>query len=171
MLKLKVASTPFLDEQKVVWLVSCDSFLCNFASDLSRKLCKCWFWPFTDLFVQVQERLVFKNPSLMYHLWNLSISDRIYLYRKKIMCCSSLIYTISTCSLSPFSPHWFYYLAASAACFTAPFQFSSSFSISHSLPVINMHVFHNPHREMYRNITHPTHLNPTSMTCWQNNAI
>lgn len=107
----------------------------------------------------------------MHHLWNLSISDKINLCRKKIMCLSSLIYTISTCSSSPFSPHWFYYLAASAACFTAPFQFSSSFSISHSLPVINMHVFHNPHREMYRNVTHPTHLNPTSVTCWQNNAI
>lgn len=87
------------------------------------------------------------------------------------MCYSSLIYTISTCSLWPFSPHQFYFLAASAACFTVSFQFFFSFSISHSLPVINMHVFHNPHHEMYRNVTYPAHLNPNSMTCWQNSAI
>lgn len=67
--------------------------------------------------------------------------------------------------------HWFYFLAASAACFTASFQFFSSFSISHSLSVINMHVFHNPHHEKHRSIIYPPYLNADPMTYWQNNAV
>lgn len=65
-LKLKVASAPLFEGKKVVYLVTCDSFLCNFSSYLFRELSKCCFRPYTGLFVQVQEALVSKNLTLIH---------------------------------------------------------------------------------------------------------
>lgn len=62
---LKVVSAPFFGEQRIVYLVTCDSFLYNSSSYLFRKLCKCCFRPSTGLFVQAQEALVSKNLTLI----------------------------------------------------------------------------------------------------------
>lgn len=51
MLKLKVASAPLFEEQRIVYFVTCDSFICNFSSYLFMKMCKCRFQPYIGLFV------------------------------------------------------------------------------------------------------------------------
>lgn len=67
--------------------------------------------------------------------------------------------------------HWFDFLVVSVARFTVSPHFLSSFSISHSLSVISMQVFHNSRAEKCSSIISPPQMNANPMTCWQNSAI